>query len=64
MVLVLKLFPPVYETSCKMMEEMNSLFKWLESQDVETNSSTGLHVTMSYNVEPMGRMIQQNLQYF
>ena len=57
-----EIISPVYETPRKMMEEMKSLFKWLESQDVETNSSTGLHVTMSYNVEPMGE--PTNLQYF
>ena len=50
-----EIISPVYETPRKMMEEMKSLFKWLESQDVETNSSTGLHVTMSYNVEPYGQ---------
>ena len=27
---------------------MKSLFEWFKTSNVETNSSTGLHVTMSY----------------
>ena len=30
---------------------MKSLFEFLQGQDVETNRSTGLHVTMSMNDE-------------
>jgi len=42
-----EIISPVYPTPRKMLEEMKSLFAWLENQDVDTNSSTGLHVTMS-----------------
>ena len=43
---------PVYETPQDMMEEMKSLFEWFKRENVETNTSTGLHVTMSWNGEP------------
>lgn len=43
---------PVYETPQDMMEEMKSLFEWFKGENVETNTSTGLHVTMSWNGEP------------
>lgn len=47
-----EIISPVYKTPDAMLKEMKSLFSWLEKQDVETNSSTGLHVTMSWNGEP------------
>ena len=40
---------PVYDTPKEMMEEMKSLFDWFKGENVETNTSTGLHVTMSWN---------------
>ena len=46
-----EIISPVYSTPRKMLEEMKSLFAWLENQDVDTNSSTGLHVTMSLDSE-------------
>jgi len=46
-----EIISPVYSTPRKMLEEMKSLFAWLEEQDVDTNSSTGLHVTMSLDSE-------------
>ena len=46
-----EIISPVYKTPRKMLEELKSLFAWLENQDVDTNSSTGLHVTMSLDSE-------------
>ena len=43
-----EIISPVYSTPGKMLEEMRSLFEFFGDQGVETNSSTGLHVTMSY----------------
>lgn len=42
-----EIISPVYDTPGEMLQEMASLFEWLESYDAETNRSTGLHVTMS-----------------
>lgn len=39
---------PVYDNIDDMLKELNSLFEFLSSSEVETNSSTGLHITMSY----------------
>lgn len=46
-----EIISPVYETPEQMLKEMNSLFDFFAQKDVETNSSTGLHVTMSWNGE-------------
>ena len=43
-----ELISPVYDTPQDMLKEIKSLFDWMsEEQAVETNSSTGLHITMS-----------------
>ena len=42
-----EIISPVYDSPAEMLKEMKSLFEFLESEGVETNSSTGLHVTMS-----------------
>jgi len=49
-----EIISPVYTTPRIMLEEMKSLFTWLEEENVSTNSSTGLHVTMSWNGEQGG----------
>jgi hypothetical protein len=46
-----EIISPVYSTPKEMLGEMKSLFEWLEEQGAETNSSTGLHVTMSLDSE-------------
>lgn len=46
-----EIISPVYETPQQMMTEMKSLFDFFVRSDVETNESTGLHVTMSWNGE-------------
>ncbi|MEB3246225.1 MAG: hypothetical protein VKJ06_09630, partial [Vampirovibrionales bacterium] len=46
-----EIISPVYETPGQMLKEMNSLFDFFAKKDVETNESTGLHVTMSWNGE-------------
>ena len=46
-----EIISPVYETPNQMLKEMNSLFDFLAKNNVETNESTGLHVTMSWNGE-------------
>ena len=43
-----EIISPVYKTPEVMLKEMKSLFEWFKNHNVETNSSTGLHVTMSY----------------
>ena len=43
-----EIISPVYETPEQMLVEMKSLFEYLDKNDVETNNSTGLHVTMSW----------------
>lgn len=42
-----EIISPVYETPGDMLNEMFSLFKYFNTNDVETNESCGLHVTMS-----------------
>mgnify|MGYP000070500396 CR=1 FL=1 len=42
---------PVYDTPKQMMEELKSLFDWFAKENVETNSSCGLHITMSLDSE-------------
>jgi len=42
-----EIISPVYDSPREMLQEMNSLFKFFMEEGVETNSSTGLHVTMS-----------------
>lgn len=44
-----EIISPVYDTPNQMLKEMNSLFDFFAKNDVETNESTGLHVTMSWN---------------
>lgn len=46
-----EIISPVYATPQVMMSEMKSLFEFFKAKDVETNESTGLHVTMSWNGE-------------
>jgi len=43
-----EIISPVYDTPNEMLSEMDSLFKYFRSNNVTTNDSTGLHVTMSY----------------
>lgn len=43
-----EIISPRYDSVSEMLREMRSLFEFLESQEVRTNSSTGLHVTMSW----------------
>lgn len=54
----LEVISPVYDTPREMLTEMFSLFDHLEVQGVETDSSTGLHITMSMTGEtgPMNRL--------
>lgn len=47
-----EIISPVYRTPGAMLKEMKSLFEMLQNENVETNSSTGLHVTMSWDGEP------------
>ena len=42
-----ELISPVFDSTRKMLEEMRSLFDWSE-ENFGTNTSTGLHVTMSW----------------
>ena len=46
-----EIISPVYTTPRKMLGEMKKLFSWLDDQDADTNSSCGLHVTMSLDSE-------------
>ena len=46
-----EIISPVYETPQQMMSEMKALFDFFVKSDVETNETTGLHVTMSWNGE-------------
>ena len=48
-----EIISPVYSTPREMLEDMNKFFNHIKS-DVSTNSSTGLHVTMSWNAEAGG----------
>ena len=43
-----EIISPVYETPREMLEELKSFCEWLEEKGADTNSSTGLHVTMSW----------------
>ena len=43
-----EIISPVYSSPKTMLKEMKSLFNFLLNEEVDTNSSTGLHVTMSY----------------
>ena len=45
-----EIISPVYDSPREMLEEMKSFFAYLTDK-AETNSSTGLHVTMSWNGE-------------
>ena len=47
-----EIISPVFSTPRRMLNEMKKFFEWLQRNDVETNSSTGLHITMSYFPEP------------
>lgn len=42
-----EIISPVYESPREMMTEMRSLFQWMYNNNVYTNRSTGLHITMS-----------------
>lgn len=42
-----EIISPVYQTPREMLQEMNSLFKFMQANNIETNNSTGFHVTMS-----------------
>ena len=44
-----EIISPVYESPREMLKEMKSLFEFLEKRDVDTNQTTGLHVTMSWS---------------
>ena len=44
-----EIISPVFNTPREMLDEMRSMFKFFEGADMETNNSTGLHVTMSWN---------------
>ena len=46
-----EIISPVYSTPREMLAEMKSLFEHFEEEGVETNSTTGLHVTMSFGGE-------------
>lgn len=54
----LEVISPVYDTPREMLREMFSLFDYLQVQNVDTDSSTGLHITMSMTgeTEPMNRL--------
>lgn len=43
-----EIISPVYDSPADMLREMKSLFEFFESENVETNDSTGLHITMSW----------------
>ncbi len=47
-----EIISPVYDTPAQMLEEMQALFEWMSQNDVETNRSTGLHITMSMPGSP------------
>ncbi len=48
-----EIISPVYSTPREMLEDMSKFFDHIKS-DASTNSSTGLHVTMSWNGEAGG----------
>lgn len=43
-----EIISPVFDSPKEMLKEMKSLFEFMEENNVETNSSTGLHITMSW----------------
>ena len=53
-----EIISPVYDTPTDMLAEMKSLFSHWSSRNVDTNRSTGLHVTMSMagDVEPVNKL--------
>ena len=51
-----EIISPVYDTPREMIQEMNSLFEFLKENNVDTNRSTGLHITMSMSGEPASKM--------
>jgi len=44
-----EIISPVFSTPRRMLAEMKKFFEFLQSEGALTNSSTGLHITMSYN---------------
>ena len=46
-----EIISPVYSSPRQMLEEMRTLFHHIDEHGAETNSSTGLHVTMSWQGE-------------
>jgi hypothetical protein len=47
-----EIISPVYDTPADMLKDLQSLIAYANEQgDVETNRSTGLHITMSYDEE-------------
>ena len=53
-----EIISPVYDTPTEMLAEMKSLFSHWSDRNVDTNRSTGLHVTMSMagDVEPVNKL--------
>ena len=49
-----EIISPVFSTPREMLKEMGNLFKSFQGRNVQTNNSTGLHVTMSWNGEAGG----------
>ena len=47
-----EIISPVFSKPENMLKEMKKFFKFLERNSVDTNSSTGLHITMTYNPDP------------
>jgi hypothetical protein len=43
-----EIISPVYDSPAEMMKEIQSLFQFFNSRSVETNSTTGMHITMSF----------------
>lgn len=51
-----EIISPVYSSPREMIREMFSLFKYFEENNVDTNVTTGLHVTMSMSNEDAGEL--------
>jgi hypothetical protein len=51
-----EIISPVYSTPRAMLREMFALFEYFNKNDVETNESTGLHITMSMSDEVTGEV--------
>jgi len=49
-----EIISPVYSSPRQMLEEMRTFFEHIDEHGAETNSSTGLHVTMSWHGEAAG----------